>query len=62
VHCPAFENDVIKIQNGDELKLTQCEKKTVSIFLLTNKTSDNEEEVGSNDEDDGHHSFIIEGR
>ena len=62
MHCPAFENGIVKIQNGDEAKLTQDEKKAASIFLLTNETSDNEEEVGSNDEEDEHHSFITEGR
>ena len=34
----------------------------MSIFLLSNETSDDEEEVGSNDEEDEHYSFIAEGR
>ena len=34
----------------------------MSIFLSTNETSDTEEEVGSNDEDDERPSFISEGR
>jgi len=61
VHCPAFENGIVKIQNGDEAKLTQDEKKAVSIFLLTNETSDDDEEIRSNEEDE-RHSFINEGR
>jgi len=62
IHCPAFENGVVKIQNGDEHKLTPEKKKAVSIFLLSNETSDDEEEVGNDYEDDELPSFINEGR
>ena len=53
IHCPAFENGVVKIQNGDEHKLTPEEKKAVSIFLLSNETSDDEEEVGNDYKNEG---------
>ena len=60
VHRLAFESGLVEIQNGKGGTLTQDEKKLCLIFLLTNETSDNEEDVGSNDEDDENYSFIID--
>ena len=34
VHCPHFENGIVKIQNGEESKLLRAEADAVKIFLI----------------------------
>ena len=45
VHCPHFENGIVKIQNGEESKLLRAEADAVKIFLIEEDETEDASEL-----------------